>query len=361
MSLHKIIKRVIPQDFLWKLSTLNIIIVTSAILLSGLAIYNTACMLMLAMGNLNNMQQEHFNSLLFNYLLIFSSITIITGSFLHYYLTRKIVRPVQELINSTKQIQNGEYPKPIDTVVAGEIGVLTEQFNGLVKQLKTNNTNRSQLVSNLSHELRTPLTNLNGYLKALHDGVIQGDPELYQALLNESKRIKDMVEQIEFLKEWGDFSSYQYTEYEIKNITELIEQCAAMFQFQLERKNISLILDIKDCSLRVNADGIQQVVTNLIDNALNHYEGTAPVYIKGNLQNNFYHVSVSNPGPMIPDKEKNLIFERFYRIDSSRNRQTGGSGLGLAIVKEIIDSHSGEIKVFSENGINTFCFTLPVK
>src|SRR5699024_11239537 len=125
----------------------------------------------------------------------------------------------------------------------------------------TNNTNRSQLVSNLSHELRTPLTNLNGYLKALHDGIIQGDPELYQALLNESKRIKDMVEQIEFLKEWGDFSSYQYTEYEIKNITELIEQCAAMFQFQLERKNISLILDIKDCSLRVNADGIQQVVT----------------------------------------------------------------------------------------------------
>ncbi|SFK88783.1 sensor histidine kinase [Salinicoccus halodurans] len=340
---------------------MNIIVITSAIVLSGLAIYNTACVLVGSMGNLNDIQQAQFNSVLFNYLLIFVSGTIITASLLHYYLTRKLVNPVQKLIESTKQMEKGEYPAPVPVTARGEIGELTEHFNGLVDQLKANDADRSKMISDLSHEVRTPLTNLNGYLKALRDGVVEGDTELYQSLLNESKRITEMIEQMELLKEWGEISSHHYTEYETRNIAALIEQCAGMFQLQLGRKNISLITDAEDCTFRLNAEGVQQVMTNLIDNALNHYEDSAPIQIKGSAQGGLYHVSVSAPGPAIPDKEKERIFERLYRLDTSRSRETGGHGLGLAIVKEIIDKHNGQIRVSSEDGINTFCFTLPIR
>jgi len=119
--------------------------------------------------------------------------------------------------------------------------------------------------------------------------------------------------------------------------------------------------DMEDYKFKMNADGVQQVVTNLIDNAVNHHHGTAPIEVKGRIQDDFYHVSVSGPGPLIPADERERIFERLYRLDTSRYRGTGGSGLGLAIVKEIINKHEGETGVSSEDGINTFWFTLPVK
>ena len=355
------IRKFSPQDFLWRLSTLNIIVITAAILLSGLAIYNTACALVGSMGGLNDLQQARFNSLLFNYLLIFISVTIVSGSLLQYYVTKKLVNPVQKLIESTKQMREGEYPDPVSVSARGEIGELAGHFNGLVAQLKSNDEDRNKLISDLSHELRTPLTNLNGYLKALRDGDIQGDEELYDALLNESKRLTEMTEQMELLKEWGETASHHYTKLEFMNITELTEQCVEMFQLELERNNIPLMTDMEDYKFKMNADGVQQVVTNLIDNAVNHHHGTAPIEVKGRMQNRFYQVSVSGPGPVIPANERERIFERLYRLDTSRNRGTGGSGLGLAIVKEIINKHEGETGVSSEDGINTFWFTLPVK
>ena len=307
------------------------------------------------------MQQARFNSVLFNYLLIFISTTIFAGSLLQYYVTKKLVNPVQRLIESTKQMKRGEYPEPVSLTARGEIGELAEHFNGLVEQLKSNDADRNKLVSDLSHELRTPLTNLNGYLKALRDGVMDGDAELYDALLNESRRITEMTEQMELLKEWGEITSNHYADHEVRNIAELMEQCTNMFRLQVERRNISLITEAEDCTFRLNADGVQQVMTNLIDNALNHHQGSSPIKVRGRIQETVYHVSVSSPGPHIPEEEKERIFERLYRLDTSRSRQTGGSGLGLAIVKEIIDKYNGRVGVHSEKGINTFWFTLPIE
>jgi len=339
---------------------LNIVVIASAILLSGFAIYNTACILVDSMGDLNAVQQARFNSMLFNYLLIFTALTIITGSVFHYYLTKKLTGPVRQIISSTRQMRKGEYPEPVNNTGHGEVGELAEHFNGLVRQLKSNDADRNKLVADLSHELRTPLTNLIGYLKALREGDIEGDAELYHSLLNESKRITELVEQMELLKEWGEISSHYYSEFENEDISNLIEQCAGMFKLQLNNKNITITTKSEVHELRLNPEGIQQVLTNLIANAVNHYQGDGPILIEGVIRNDFYHISVSNPGPPVPEVEKERIFERFYRMDCSRDRQTGGSGLGLAIAKEIIDAHNGEIGVVSKENINTFWFTLPV-
>ncbi len=313
------------------------------------------------MGNMNSIEQAQFNSLLFNYLLIFVVLTIIAGSLLHYYMTKKLVNPVQNLIKSTKKIKRGEYPEPVSTSAHGEIRELTVHFNGMIEQLKRNDADRSKMISDLSHELRTPLTNLNGYLKALRDGNIKGDSELYHSLLKESKRITEMIEQMELLKEWGEISSQEYIEYEERNIAEQIRQSVDMFWVHLEREKMQITLDTDDCEFRMHSDGVQQVMTNLIDNAVNYHQGDESIQIKGRFQNELYHVSVKSYGPAIPDAQQARIFERLYRMDTSRNRETGGHGLGLAIAKEIIDKHNGEIDVISEDGINTFWFTLPVQ
>lgn len=313
------------------------------------------------MGNMNSIEQAQFNSLLFNYLLIFVVLTIIAGSLLHYYMTKKLVNPVQNLIKSTKKIKRGEYHEPVSTSAHGEIRELTVHFNGMIEQLKRNDADRSKMISDLSHELRTPLTNLNGYLKALRDGNIKGDSELYHSLLKESKRITEMIEQMELLKEWGEISSQEYIEYEERNIAELIRQSVDMFWVHLEREKMQIAVDTDDCEFRMHSDGVQQVMTNLIDNAVNYHQGDESIQIKGRFQNELYHVSVKSYGPAIPDAQQARIFERLYRMDTSRNRETGGHGLGLAIAKEIIDRHNGEIDVISEDGINTFWFTLPVQ
>ncbi|WP_010529488.1 sensor histidine kinase [Lentibacillus jeotgali] len=360
MPLHKWIKSVFPKGFLWQLSALNIVIVASAIILSGLAIYNTACFLVDAMGYLNDQQQRQFNSILFNYLLIFAVTTIVSGSLLHFYLTKKLTKPIRNLIESAKQLKKGEYPEPVKNTAQGEVGELTAHFNGLISQLKANDEGRQKLVSDISHELRTPLTNLNGYLQALENGDIKGNTDLYHALHKESKRLTDIIEQIELLKEWGDVSSRPYSDHDEADMANLIEQCIAMFQWKLKQEHLKISVKTDPCTLSLHPEGIQQVITNLIENAIHYYQGEGSISVKGKLGDRFYRVSVSGPSEKIPKEEQHGIFERFYRLDTSRSRETGGSGLGLAIAKEIIEQHNGKIGLNTEANINTFWFELPI-
>src|SRR5699024_10312983 len=135
----------------------------------------------------NEANQKQFDSTLYYYLWIFSFIAIIIGSIIHYYLTKKTIRPLKRLTESTKSMKEGNYPKPLEVTTNDEIGQLTSHFNGLIQQLKNNHEHRQKLVTDLSHELRTPLSNLNGYLYALKNGVIEGEEELYESLYEESE------------------------------------------------------------------------------------------------------------------------------------------------------------------------------
>ncbi|WP_234032465.1 histidine kinase dimerization/phospho-acceptor domain-containing protein [Lentibacillus cibarius] len=199
----KRILSLLPKGFLWRLSALNIVMIASVILLSGLAIYYTACSLVGAISDFNSQQQSLFNQTLFNYLLIFAIMTFILGSLLHFYSTKKLIKPIRNLIEATMQLKKGKYPKPTAETAHGEVGELVTHFNGLIRQLEANEETRRKMISDLSHELRTPLTNLNGYLQALRDGDMQGSQSLYEALHKETRHLMDLTEQMEMLKEWG--------------------------------------------------------------------------------------------------------------------------------------------------------------
>ncbi len=350
-----------PKRFLWRLTFLNIIIISSFIVLSSWAIYHTACFLVDGMGARNGWSQELFNSTLFNYLLIFSIITIVAGSLIHFYLTKKLTQPLRELIKSTKIMKQGHYPQPIKVKSRDEIGELTEHFNGLIQQLINTQQSREKLVSDLSHEFRTPLSNLEGYLNALKNGIIEGDQKLYHSLLEESKRLTKMIEQLELLKEWDHISQQSYIEKETIDIDQLITQSANMFNWLIKGHNISVEVQVEHAKVKANYEGILQVMSNLIDNAIYYYQGTKPIVIKGVKDRETYIVSIAGPGQEIPTEHQSKVFDRFYRVDSSRNRETGGTGLGLAITKEIVEQHHGKIGLTSDNNYHTFCFSLPLR
>ncbi|MCF6138428.1 sensor histidine kinase [Pseudalkalibacillus berkeleyi] len=351
----------LPNRLLWRLTFINIIVVGTFIVLSSWAIYNTACFLADGLGSWNEQKQNLFNSTLFQYLWIFSIAAIIIGSLIHYYLVKKTIRPLKELIESTKRMKEGQYPRPIQVNSKDETGQLIGHFNDLVKQLKDTQQHRKELILDLSHDFRTPLSNLKGYLGALKDGVIEADQKMYESLHNESERLIHMVEQLEQLREWDYLTKQTYHEKEPMDMQFLVEESVRMFRWSLLNAGIKVEIQAEIGIVNVYNEGILQVINNLLDNAIRYYEGTGPIRIKGEIIKGRYMLSITGPGQVIPIEAKEKIFERLYRVDSSRGRDnSGGTGLGLAISKEIIEHHKGKISVKSEKNCHTFMFSLPV-
>lgn len=359
MLRNKLKKAIFPDRFLFRLTLINIVVIIAFVTFSGWAIYNTACLLTDELLLMSAQNQHQFRAMLFQYLWIFSILAVILGGLIHFYLTRKITRPLKELIQFTKKIKQGKYWGPIHRSTDGEIGELIDHFNDLIQQLAINQQDRKKLVSDLSHEFRTPLTNLNGYLSALQNGIITGDKKLYQSLYAESTKLTQLIEQMEQLKEWEEVGARTFEEKESVEMQKFIEESSSIFHWTLEQNKIALDIDVEREIIVINPISLSQVISNLLDNAIRYYQGTGPIAIKGEKKDNEYRISITGPGRMIPVADKDKIFDRLYRTDPSRSRESGGSGLGLAISKEIIERHHGKIGFQSEGHIHTFWFTLP--
>lgn len=354
------LKSLLQQNFLWRLTILNVILIAAVIILSSWAIYHTACFLVEGMGDVEQQRQQQFNSTLFNYLIIFSISGIVVGSLLHIYMTRKIVAPIRQMIDSIEQFKRGTYPEPIEVRTTNELGELIEQYNKMITQLESHESHRNKLVTDLSHEIRTPLANLQGYLHGLKSGVIQADATIYASLLKETERLTKMTEQIDQLNESNNQIPDMESIPESLALDDEIRQCISMFDWTLKDKKISIIPRIEPVELVVNRENIQRVLTNLLDNAIRYYKGTQPIYIIGSKRSNYYKVSIKGPSKEIPSVAEQQLFDRFYRVDSSRSRSSGGTGLGLAIVKEIIEQQGGSAGFHRAEDLNTFWFTLPL-
>lgn len=361
LGLTKYLSSLIPPGFLWRLSVLNIVVLVTATALSGWAIYNTACILAAGLGDLDPLRQEQFNSTLLNYLWIFMIAAALFGSVFHFYLTKHLIKPIRSLIQSTEQMKLGQYPQSVEVYRNDEIGQLVEQYNGLLEQLQRNEIHRKKLITDLSHEIRTPLSNLSGYLQALKDGDISGDKILYSSLYEESNRLAQMIEQLEQLKEWDYLAAQTIVKKKPYEIGNLLNQCVEMFKRTLVEKEISIQVEVEPCELDMHAEGIQQVISNLIDNAIRYYEGAGPILLTGKKQGKDYRISITGPSRPIPAKERENVFRRFYRLDASRSRMTGGSGLGLAISKEVVERHhQGKIGIGTRDMSNEFWVLLPI-
>ncbi|WP_040226908.1 sensor histidine kinase [Bhargavaea cecembensis] len=343
-----------PKTFFWRLTLLNITITALFIVVSSWAIYSTACFLVEGMGGSG--RADAFRARLRTDLWVFSIAAISVGGFFHIRMNRTLVRPLQLLIGSIKELKAGGAPGPVQARTDGEMEELIRHFNELSGQLQHNRRQQKKLVSDLSHEIRTPVTNLNGYLNALKTGMVEGSPELYEALHQETRRLIDLLEQFDQLKEWENSSHEHFLDKKPAAVREVTAQAAGMFSWQLEDRGIPFEMNVEPAVFPMDRHAIAQVLANLLDNAIRYYDGPGPVRLTGQSGDGRYELAVEGPGLPIPTDSQEIIFERFARMEPSRHRSLGGAGLGLAISKEIVERHGGEIGVDTDGHVHRFWF-----
>ncbi|MEB3103208.1 cell wall metabolism sensor histidine kinase WalK [Ferviditalea candida] len=245
--------------------------------------------------------------------------------------------------------------------ITGTIAVLHD-----VTEQEKMERSRREFVANVSHELRTPLTTIKSYLEALDDGAIE-DPTLSRKFVavarNETERMIRLVTDLLHLSRFD--SQQAVLSKEQTNIVDMLEEVADRFSFQLQKKSIDILIltEGEIPSLMLDRDQIDQVLDNLVSNAIKYTPEGGKIEIRTEMPDKEHLlVSISDTGIGIPKKDLERIFDRFYRVDKARSRNMGGTGLGLSIAREIIKAHNGVIDIASEvNRGTTISFILPVQ
>ena len=274
-----------------------------------------------------------------------------------------IYRPLVKITNAAKQYASGNLDVVIPVNTQDEIGYLSASLNYMSSQLKDMEDYQKKFVANVSHDFRSPLTSIKGYVEAMADGTIP--PEMQGKYLNiilfETERLTDLTRDLLTLNEFDTKDLLlDKTDFDIH---EVIRNTAASFEGTCTAKKISIELLLATRTLYVHADRhkIQQVLYNLLDNAIKFSNPESTITIETTPRGDKVYTSVKDYGIGIPKSSINKIWERFYKSDLSRGKDKKGTGLGLSIVKEIIQAHNENINVISTEGVGTeFIFSLPL-
>lgn len=272
-----------------------------------------------------------------------------------------VYRPLRNITEAAKQYASGnlDYEIPVNT--QDEMGYLSASLNYMSAQLKDMEDYQKKFIANVSHDFRSPLTSIKGYLEAMADGTIpvEMQDKYFKIILFETERLTDLTQDLLTLNEFDTKNLLlDMTDFDIH---EVIKTTAATFEGTCTAKRITIELLFASKVLSVNADKrkIQQVLYNLLDNAIKFSPNDSQITIETTERNDKIFVSVKDHGIGIPKKSLNKVWERFYKSDLSRGKDKKGTGLGLAIVKEIIHSHGQNINVVSTEGVGTeFIFSL---
>lgn len=273
-----------------------------------------------------------------------------------------IYRPLRKITEAATQYASGnlEYEIPVNT--EDEMGYLSASLNYMSSHLRDMDDYQKKFVANVSHDFRSPLTSIKGYVEAMTDGTIP--PELYdkylKIILFETERLTDLTQDLLTLNEF-DTKNLLLSK-ELFDIHDMIKQVAASFEGTCTQKKISIDVVLAAKHLNVNADKrkIQQVLYNLLDNAIKFSDPDSVVTVETTERGDKVYISVKDDGIGIPRSSLNKVWERFYKSDLSRGKDKKGTGLGLAIVKEAIQAHGENINVVSTEGVGTeFIFSLP--
>lgn len=279
---------------------------------------------------------------------------------LSYWVSRRIIRPLDQMGEITRQFAAGEMTARVPPSEILEIQRLATSFNRMASDLEGVEQRRRELVGDLTHELRTPLTILHGYLEGLADGTIPPEPELYSRLAAETTRLQQLVNDLQELSKLE--AGYLPIQAQSMDMVPLLHRVVKSFSDQLKvPHDITLKLDCPAELPKVYADPgrTEQILINLLSNAL-RYTDHGFVTVEAWAEAKRVYVKVADTGIGIAPEDLPYVFERFWRADRSRNRRSGGTGLGLTICRRLVTVQGGEIAVTSEvDRGSEFVFWLP--
>ncbi|MBS4196621.1 sensor histidine kinase [Lederbergia citri] len=268
------------------------------------------------------------------------------------WLANMIMRPISKMIITMEEIEKSGVPKtiPIQNKTKDELQTMALTFNRMIDRLQVNMEKQNQFVSDASHELKTPLTVIKSYANLLRRHGLENTEiaqEAIKAIHSEATRIQKMSETFLDLATLERENVLEIIDVNVVSLCQdIIKQLKDVY-----RREITLHFDENPIIIRADELKIKQVIIILLDNAVKYSKEKIEVYLEKNEQNVI--IQVKDYGIGIPQDEINNIFERFYRVDKARSRETGGTGLGLHIANSIMKLHDGEIKVESTEGLGT--------
>ncbi len=273
------------------------------------------------------------------------------------FLAWRVSRPLERLGTATRRLAGGDYRTRVARLGPRELDAVGESFNQMVAALESQEQQRMELVANFAHELRTPLTNLRGYLEAMRDGVMDPNAEVFDSLREEVDRLERLSRALDALGGEGLDASMPAE----VDVSDAVEAAVELARPGFERAGLRLRLETAGRGLTALAvpDHLRQVLANLLQNAQRYTPAGSLVTVAVIPDGQSVEVSVTNEGTEISSIDLPHVFERFYRVDKSRDRARGGAGIGLAIVKQLVEQAGGRVGAESSLGATRFWFRLP--
>ncbi len=276
-------------------------------------------------------------------------------------LSRRTLTPVRALSTAARRLGGGDLSQRVPAPGNDEVGQLGHSFNSMAAGLEKAEQQRKNLVADVAHELRTPLSNIQGYVEAMRDGVLEPDQATLDTVHAQTMHLGRLVEDLRLLAqtESEDFR----LNLEQESLGDVLRHSVEGFRARSSSMDVGLNLDIPDelPMLLIDRTRISQVLGNLLENAVRHSSSGGEVNVVAGVSEGRVVVTVADGGDGIAPEDIAHVFDRFYRADPSRTRATGGAGLGLTIAKKIVEAHGGEIRAESVKGQGSrFIFELPV-
>lgn len=333
-----------------------------ALAIVGLGIFvvgsRTFADLMALHGQSTDASRAMFEQSVGQVLLLATGVAVLASAGLAALLGPRLARPLREVGAAARRVAEGDYGTTVPRQGPSEIASLADSFNRMAASLEEQERLRREFIANAAHELRTPLTNLQGYLEALRDGVIPAERATFESLWEEAERLVRLSRSLEVLAE-GDAAPGPPRLVQL-DLTEAIRSAVELVRPALRTADLELVLDGQDELWGMaNPDHLAQVLGNLLSNAVRYTPPGGRITVSSERRSREVVVSVENTGEGIPAVDLGRVFERFYRVEKSRDRGHGGAGIGLAIVRQLVEAGGGRVGVSSAGGLTRFWFAVP--
>ncbi|MGM0385234.1 MAG: sensor histidine kinase [Actinomycetota bacterium] len=292
-------------------------------------------------------------------------VALVTASGLGLVLTRRVTRSLDAVTDASRRVAAGDHDARVPDVRMGrEFVAMADSFNAMAADLGEVESSRTRMLGDLAHEMRTPLATIDAHLEAISDGVRAADEETLAVLGSQVNRLARLAEDVALVTsaEEGGLSMRRGP----LRIADVLEEARTHAAARYDEAGVDLEVRVTGAarSAVVDADGdrLGQVLTNLLDNARRHTPAGGRVTVTADVVGDDVRLEVADTGEGIAPEHLPHLFERFYRVDTARDRAHGGSGVGLAIVRAIMRAHGGTVTASSDGAGRgaVFALTLPV-